>query len=536
MRKSWPNGPLAATEALGRNRLHGRETARNKHVLSAVLGDLSTVLRARPKTGQKHDTCARRGYRSVHTKHFPEEPRDRDSIRSPPELRTSPTGCRTHLMSAETATELKLKNVVILGANGAMGAGAAALFAGGGCNVTLVARDEKKNEDATLTVRGIAKAERVTDGFQSVSYDTMADALGEADLIFEAVAEDLELKKALFAKVDAARSDDSIVATVSSGLSIAGMSEGLSESFKRHFCGIHLFNPPHMMTGTEFIPSDSMDSDLALAIKETMEGRFGRAITTCADQPAFAGNRVGFKVLNEVAQLAEKHGVQYMDELVGPYTGRAMPPLATVDLVGWDVHQAIVDNVYELTNDEAHEKFKLPTYMADLVAKGHLGNKTPDQGGFARMSADGKREQLDAASGTYKPLDPDLSFDFVNQVRDLNRRGKYAEGMATFMNADGADADIARAVILGYVSYGLNRVGPGEVVATYDEVDRIMCNGFNWAGPSSLADIIGLERTAKELERYSLPIPEILKSAVKGEIPTPLFNLPNITPGRYFGG
>jgi 3-hydroxyacyl-CoA dehydrogenase len=439
-------------------------------------------------------------------------------------------------MSSGTATKLKLDNIVILGANGAMGAGAAALFAGGGCNITLVARDLSKTEAAALTVRGIAKAERVTDNFKSVPYEDMAGAIADADLIFEAVAEDLALKKSLFAKVDAARSEHSVIATVSSGLSIEAMAEGLSDSFRSHFCGIHIFNPPHMMTGTEFIASTTMDADLAASIKDTLRGRFGRAVTTCVDQPAFAGNRVGFKVLNEVAQLAQEHGVQYMDELVGPYTGRAMPPLATVDLVGWDVHQAIVDNVYELTNDEAHESFKLPAYMPGLIAKGHLGNKTPDTGGFMRLTAKGEREQLDTSSGSYRPFDPDLSFDFVNEVRDLNRRGKYVEGMATFMSAEGADADIARKVILGYMSYGLSRVGPGEVVATYDEVDRIMSNGFNWAGPSALADIIGLERAVKELERYSLPVPELLKAAVRGDIPAPLFNLPNITPGRYFGG
>ena len=57
-----------------------------------------------------------------------------------------------------------------------------------------------------------------------------------------------------------------------------------------------------------------------------------------------------------------------------------------------------------------------------------------------------------------------------------------------------------------------------------------------WAAPSALADLYGLERTVKELERYSLPVPEILKSAVKGEIPRPLFNLPNLAAGRYLGG
>ena len=80
----------------------------------------------------------------------------------------------------------------------------------------------------------------------------------------------------------------------------------------------------------------------------------------CADTPAFAGNRIGFKVLNEVAQLAADYGVAYMDQLVGSHTGRALPPLATIDLVGWDVHKAIVDNLWEYTDDEAHDSFVLP--------------------------------------------------------------------------------------------------------------------------------------------------------------------------------
>ena len=83
-----------------------------------------------------------------------------------------------------------------------------------------------------------------------------------------------------------------------------------------------------------------------------------------SDTPAFCGNRVGFKVLNECAQLADEHGVAFIDSLVGPHTGRAMPPLATIDLVGWDVHKAIVDNVYANTNDEAHAAFALPAYDA----------------------------------------------------------------------------------------------------------------------------------------------------------------------------
>src|SRR4030095_4007839 len=162
--------------------------------------------------------------------------------------------------------------------------------------------------------------------------------IGKADLIFEALAEDLEIKKAFFERVDKIRRPESIVATVSSGLSITGMAKPCSDGFRRNFLGIHLFNPPNVIVGTEVIPRDETDSKLVPAVVEMLERRFGRVVKLCRDLPAFAGNRVGFKVLNECAQLAAQHGVAFIDYLIGPYTGRAMPPLSTIALVGGDGH------------------------------------------------------------------------------------------------------------------------------------------------------------------------------------------------------
>jgi 3-hydroxyacyl-CoA dehydrogenase len=439
-----------------------------------------------------------------------------------------------------TDTTLRLQKVVILGANGAMGAGAAALFAGGGCEITLVARELGKAEGALAAVQGIAKSERIADGVGLKTYaDGMEQLLAGADLIFEAVAEDLPLKREILAQVDAARPADAIVATVSSGLSIQAMAEGLSDGFRSHFAGIHLYNPPHMMTGTELIPHPEMPRSLVEALARTLGERFGRQVVVCADMPAFAGNLIGFKVMNEVAQLAEQHGVQVMDTLVGPYTGRALAPLATVDLVGWDVHKAIVDNVHALVQDEASDSFALPAYMDRLIKHGHLGDKTPMLGGFYRRVREEGRftvEVLDPVSGSYKPAQADVTFPFVEEVRDLNRRGRYRDAMRRFMEADGTEADIARRVVLGYVSYALNRVGAGQVVATAQDVDRIMSSGFNWVPPTALVDIIGVERTLDLLDRYDLAKPELLQAAARGDIPAPLFRLPNISAGRYLSG
>ena len=77
--------------------------------------------------------------------------------------------------------------------------------------------------------------------------------------MFESLAEDLPLKRQFFELVDKSRRPDTIVATGSSGLSIAEMARGRSDSFRRNFLGVHLFNPPHVIVGTEVIPGPDTD-------------------------------------------------------------------------------------------------------------------------------------------------------------------------------------------------------------------------------------------------------------------------------------
>lgn len=443
-------------------------------------------------------------------------------------------------MTTMTKAGLRIQRVVVLGANGAMGAGAGALFAAAGCEVTLVARARAKAEEAREAIKAIAKSERIADTVRCATYDDGLGALvADCDLIFEALAEDLALKRELFERIDAVRPPGCLVATVSSGLSIRGMAEGRSAGFQAHFAGVHLYNPPHVMTGAEVIPHPAMDPATLAELRDALTTRFGRQVIGCTDSPAFAGNRVGFKLLNEVAQLAARHGVQLMDTLVGPYTGRAMAPLATIDLVGWDVHRAIVDNVAANVRDEAPGAFALPPYMAALIERGHLGDKTPAAGGFyRRTTAPGGTAALVLDPGTleYRPHDPTLRIPFVEEAQDLNRRGRYREAVACLMTAPGPEADIARRVILGYVSYALHRVGPGEVVARAEDIDRIMSSGFNWVPPTALVDLIGPAETVAALERCGLPVPALVKAAARGEAASPLFALPFVTPGRYFCG
>jgi 3-hydroxyacyl-CoA dehydrogenase len=393
-----------------------------------------------------------------------------------------------------------------------MGSGAAAMFAGGGCRVTMLARDLAKARDGLADAQSVARAEALAERVTLGTYDKDMDrAVGEAALIMETLAEDLPLKREFFERVDRCRRPESVVATCSSGLSIAEMARGCSDSFRRNFIGIHLFNPPHMIVGTEVVPHSETDPRVAAKVAKVLRKRFGRKVILARDRPAFVGNRVGFKVLNEAAQLAAEHGVAFIDYLIGPQTGRAMAPLATIDLVGWDVHKAIVDNICaSCEDDEAHSCFKLPPYMEKGIDEGHLGDKTPERGGFYRR--DGKAvEVLHPGAGRYEPFKAPARIDFVERMKSLNRVGKYRDALATLAEASGWEADLARQVVLGYVSYALNRIG--EVAESAADVDTIMSFGFNWAPPTVIVDLLGARRAIQMFERYSLKLPPAVEHA-----------------------
>jgi 3-hydroxyacyl-CoA dehydrogenase len=426
----------------------------------------------------------------------------------------------------------KLERVVILGANGTMGYGAAALFTQAVPEVIFLARTKAKAEeglgDAIRQVRSPTVASRAKVG----DYDhDFAKAVAGADLIFEALTEDFAIKKEMFDRVEEARRDDSIVATVTSGLSINALCKGRGESFRKNFLGLHFFNPPNVIVGTELIAGRDTDPAVVDYIEAFTRALLGREIVRTHDTPAFAGNRVGFKVLNEAAQLAEQIGPLLVDRIVGPYTGRALTPLATIDLVGWDIHRAIVDNVYENTNDEAHETLKLPAYMDKLMEKGVLGNKT----GRGFFKKEGKtRHVLDAVSGDYHPESeiklPNLSY--IDDVAQLYSQARYAEGIQVFLSADGDEAALARKVIAGYLSYAFLRVG--EVTDTITGIDRIMGAGFNWAPPSVLVDTMGAASAVRLIEEAGLTVPKALETAARTGEPRRFFRDRQVNTGKFF--
>ncbi len=421
----------------------------------------------------------------------------------------------------------EIERVVVLGANGAMGAGSGEVFAAAGIHTTFLARTRDKAEKGRARAEKMAKSTAISKYIDVGTYDDDFDrVVAEADLVFEAVAENMDLKRQYMARIDKVRKPGSIVATVSSGLSIAGMVAECSEDLRKHFLGMHLFNPPNVIVGCELVPHAGTDAQVTAFVESLLADGLGRQVVRTADLPAFAGNRVGFKLLNEAAQLAEEYGVGYIDALIGPHTGRAMAPLVTIDFVGWDVHKAIVDNLYANTNDEGHDCLKMPAYMDALVEAGHLGNKTPDKGGFFRKDA-----TLDAKTASYAVAATPVP-ELAQKMKAAHRIGRYQDAIELMCETTSPDATLMRKVILGYVSYALGRVG--DVVEKVSDVDRIMAFGFNWAPPGLLADMIGPRRCVGLLDKANIAVPKVLTEAA--EKSERLWVQPNVDTGRFFFG
>ena len=436
-----------------------------------------------------------------------------------------------------------IRKVVVLGANGAMGSGSGAVFAAAGIQTVMLARTLEKALAGRMRAEQLAKGKVSTGAIACGTYQDVLEHVGDADLIFEAVSEDLATKREVFEMIDRVvgdrlRDHEAIVATVSSGLSIGGMCADRSDGFRRCFLGIHLFNPPTIIIGCELVAHAGTDLGILAIARDFLSSAIGREVVETRDTPAFAGNRLGFKVLNEVAQHAEHHGVAFMDQLVGPHTGRALAPLATIDLVGWDVHKAIVDNLYASTHDVAHDRFELPAYMQAGIARGVLGRKAKN--GFFKLEGKGPdalKFVLDPITGDYRPLaeiaPPLPAFVAAMRTALAPRPGRgvgHADAMEVLCTAEGHEAELLRSIVLGYVSYGLGLVG--EVVERARDVDRIMGFGFNWAPPGMLVDAIGPARTIRLLERARLPVPRIVAEAATHR--RAVFNEPSIEASRFF--
>ncbi|HPT65927.1 MAG TPA: 3-hydroxyacyl-CoA dehydrogenase family protein [Candidatus Woesebacteria bacterium] len=414
---------------------------------------------------------------------------------------------------------MKINTVTIFGANGSMGSQSAGIIAGfGNAKIYMVARDLTKAQDGISKAIDSIKSEVIKKQLIPKTYQDLEKCISESDWIFECASEDLEVKQKLNDQIAKFKSKNSIVSTVSSGLSISNLAKSFDKD--TNYFGTHFYNPPYKMLLCELISSPNSDLKIQKELFDYLQNVLHRKVVITNDTPGFAGNRIGFQLLNESLQFAEKYqkqgGIALIDYLLGGFTGRSLSPIATIDLVGLDVHKAIVDNIYDLTNDDAHESFKMPEFVDYLISNDHLGNKNNQ--GFYKKEGD-QRLVFNIDKKTYEPI-PKFNIEFINQVKELISNGEYEKAFEVILKTKTFESEIIQYFFARYISYSLSLVGP--VVKTKEDIDIVMAYGFNWLPPCALIDLIGgKEQTINLIKKHKLSIPnEIFKHSSKNKFYT----------------
>ena len=389
---------------------------------------------------------------------------------------------------------INIRTVTVVGANGTMGYNVSGIFASfGNAKVYMVSRDIEKSKKAVARAASSVRAGSISSNLIPADYSMLSQCVAESDLVFESAKEDLAVKLSLTRQIAAALPAHAIACSGTSGLSITTLAECFPEELRPHYMGVHMFNPPYSMTLCEVTPTKYSDRTLVDALKEYLKGTLFRTVVEVKDSPAFLGNRIGFQFINEALQYAEKYkdngGIDYIDAILGPYTGRSMSPLTTSDFVGLDVHKAIVDNLYENTAEYAHDTFILPAFAQRLISEGKLGRKAG--GGLYKMEKyDGSFKRLtvyDISTGSYREK-MNYVFPYAEKmVHDL-QIGEYKSAISALIYNHSQEAEICLSFLLKYIIYSLTAT---ELVG-YDihSADDVMATGYNWCPPLAMIEAL----------------------------------------------
>jgi 3-hydroxyacyl-CoA dehydrogenase len=391
-----------------------------------------------------------------------------------------------------------IKTVAILGSGGTIGCLTGGIIAQEGIKVYFLSRTKDAAIDGQQKAIEQARSEIIVQNIICGDYESLLEtAMGEADWVVEAVAEDINIKKLIYKKITPYLRPDTIISSTTSSLPLDKIAEALPKEMQCNFLSTHFYNPPGKMLACEIACLDRTNPEVYNFMKDFLEKKLRRSVIPVKNIAGFAGNRIAFLLFGRITQMVSDYGTEMMDYLIGPYTGRLMAPLATLDLVGLDIHKAIIESLRNNTNDQMHDLFALPDYIDTMIEKGLLGNKT--KAGFYKRLEGGRKLFFDPATGDYIPaVQPHIGF--VEQAKHLIHLGMYREAFETIKNARGKEADIVTDILCMYISYAYNRIG-GVTDAKYgiNGIDKVMSAGFHWAPPSLILNLLGGKKEVSKM-------------------------------------
>lgn len=388
-----------------------------------------------------------------------------------------------HLPQIKGVAPRPLDRIGVIG-GGTMGAGIAVSCLLAGLDVTLIERDDQATARAQATVgdllagavsRGKLAAAR-RDAILSGAFRTDTDyaALGQADLIVEAVFESMEVKEQVFAAIDRVAKPDAVLATNTSYLDVDRIADATRRP--RDVIGLHFFSPAHVMRLLEVVVADRTAPEV-VATGFALAKRLGKIAVRAGVCDGFIGNRILSHYRAAVdAMVLDGASPQQVDRALTDF-GFAMGPYAVSDLAGLDIGAM----TRQRKAADRHPRDRVPVFADRLYEQGDLGRKT---GRGYYVYADGKPQP-----------NPDLPaiLDAVRSDLGITPR-------------DFDDAEIVARTMAAMVNEAARTVADGTALRPLD-VDVVMLNGYGFprwrGGPMHWADAHGLDRILADIRRFA---------------------------------
>lgn len=349
------------------------------------------------------------------------------------------------------------------------------------------------------------------------NFDDHLATIKDCDWIIEAVTENLEIKRSLLGKVEPLRAPGAIVSSNTSGIALASIAQGFSSDFRRHWLGTHFFNPPRYMKLLEVVPTRDTLGEVVKSVSRFGDVVLGKGIVVAKDTPNFIGNRIGTVVTLTVLRLMQEGGytIEEIDALTGPAMG--LPKSATfrtLDIVGLDVLAHVVKNLAAaLPQDERRDSFTIPDFVAQMLERKLLGDKT-GQGFYKKLKGKGDDSEiltLDFSTFDYRPRQrPKLAaLEMAQSIEDPRQR------VAALLQSRDRAGEFYRKLLSATFHYAASRIP--EISDDVVAIDNAMKWGFNWeCGVFELWDTVGVERTVEWWKAENRAVPPLVEKLLTG--------------------
>jgi 3-hydroxyacyl-CoA dehydrogenase len=415
---------------------------------------------------------------------------------------------------------MTIKKACVIGA-GVMGSGIAAQIANAGVPVLLLDIVPKDASDRSAIAKGAidkllkadpaplmskAAARLITPGNTEDDLGQLADV----DWIVEAIIERVDLKQALYQKLEGKRKAGSILSSNTSTIPLSQLIAGLPDSIAKDFCITHFFNPPRYMRLLEVVGGPKTRAEAIAEISRFGDEMLGKAIVHAKDTPGFVANRIGVYWMQAAVTGALDLGltVEEADAVMGRPIGAPKTGIfGLLDLVGLDLMPHVDKSMAaSLKPDDAYVKLRRDwPLLAKMIADGYTGRK--GKGGFYRLNTEGGgrvKESVDLKTGAYAP----------STTARLESADAAKGGLRVLVSHTDKGGQYAWSVLSKLLSYAASLVP--EIADNVVEVDQAMKTGFNFKrGPFEMIDQLGAAWFVDKLKEEKREAPKFLEVAAK---------------------